>query len=80
MECFGTKQADTLNGSEGSDLMYGKGRGDTPNGFGSPDYLYGQGGADKLFGSPGADYWSGISSMPSVSSGQPFTVGPFLPR
>jgi len=49
-ECLGTKRADTLNGSDGSERMYGKGRGDTLNGFGSVDELFGQGGADKLFG------------------------------
>ncbi len=51
--CFGTRKADTLNGSEGNDKMYGKGRGDTLNGFGGSDSLYGEGGADKLFGGMG---------------------------
>ena len=55
VECFGTKQADTLNGSEGIDYMFGKGRADTLNGFGGSNVLSGQGGRDKLFGGPGND-------------------------
>jgi Ca2+-binding RTX toxin-like protein len=59
VECFGTKQADTMNGTDAQDLMYGKGRGDTLNGLGTNDLLFGQGGADKLFGGPGGDYMTG---------------------
>jgi hypothetical protein len=54
VECFGTKQADTLNGSLSDDYMFGRGRSDTLKGFGGTDYLYGQRGADTLFGGSGA--------------------------
>jgi len=73
VDCFGTKQVDTLNGSDGNDFMYGKGRGDTLKGFGGSDFLYGQDGADKLFGGnlaidhlvggPGNDALSGEQGM-----------------
>ena len=71
--CFGTRGADTLNGSPSIDHMYGKGGGDTLNGFAGGDYLYGQDGADKLFGGnlaidylvggPGNDALSGDGGM-----------------
>jgi Ca2+-binding RTX toxin-like protein len=54
-ECFGTKKADTLNGTDSTELIYGRGRGDTLSGFGGFDELYRQGGGDKLFGGSGAD-------------------------
>jgi hypothetical protein len=70
VECFGTTEADTLNGSEGIDAMFGKGRGDTIKGFGNPDYLYGQGGADKLFGGSGVDYLTGGPRNDEISGGE----------
>lgn len=69
VQCFGTKKADTLNGSEGNDSMYGKGRGDTLNGFGGDDHLYGQSGADKLFGGPGKDDLSGGPGNDTLDGG-----------
>jgi Ca2+-binding RTX toxin-like protein len=55
IECYGTRESDTLKGTDGIDYMYGKGAGDTLKGFGGDDYLTGQGGSDKLFGASGLD-------------------------
>ena len=68
--CFGTKQPDTLNGSEGVAYMFGKGRGDTLNGFGGNDNLYGEGGPDKLFGGPGVDELTGGPGIDALSGGE----------
>jgi Ca2+-binding RTX toxin-like protein len=68
--CLGTKQADTLNGSEGNDDMLGKGRGDTLNGFGGGDWLDGQGGPDKLFGGPGNDQLYGGPRNDELNGGE----------
>jgi Ca2+-binding RTX toxin-like protein len=70
VECFGTRKADTLNGSEGRDFMFGKGRGDTLNGLADSDLLYGQGGADKLFGGPGLDSMTGGPANDALSGGE----------
>ena len=70
VECFGTKRADTLNGSEGNDFMYGKGRGDTLKGVGGHDRLYGQGGADKLFGGLGDDGLFGGPGNDALNGGE----------
>jgi len=67
VDCFGTRRADTLNGSAGADRMYGKGRGDTLNAFGGNDYLYGQGGADKLFGGSDLDHLTGGTGNDTMS-------------
>ena len=67
--CLGTKQADTMNGSEGNDIMAGKGGGDTLNGFGGGDYLEGEGGRDKLFGGPGNDDVVGGSGNDALNGG-----------
>ncbi len=72
VECLGTRKADTLNGSEGYDYMYGKGRGDTLNGFGGFDGLYGQGGADKLFGGPDVDHLIGGPGNDALSGGEDY--------
>ena len=68
--CFGTKRADTLNGNEGRNPMFGKGRGDTLNGFAQTDYLYGESGRDKLFGGPDNDELSGGSGNDALSGGE----------
>ena len=73
-ECFGTRKADTLNGSEGRDLMFGKGRGDTLNGLADSDALYGQGGADKLFGGADIDRLIGGPGNDSLSGGEEVDV------
>jgi Ca2+-binding RTX toxin-like protein len=72
VECFGTKRADTLNGSEGNDYIYSKGRGDTLSGFGGIDWLYGQGGADKLFGGPDVDHLIGGPGNDALSGGEDY--------
>ncbi len=72
VECFGTKQADTMNGTDAQDLMYGKGRGDTLNGFGGFDDLSGQSGADKLFGGPGNDDLYGGPGNDALNGGENF--------
>ncbi len=59
VDCIGTKKADTLNGSSGFDLMFGRGRGDTLKGFGGSNSLFGQAGGDRLFGGPEFDYLIG---------------------
>ncbi len=59
VECLGTTQADTLNGSLGDDFIFGRGSGDTLKGFGGTDFLYGQGSADKVFGGPRGDLMIG---------------------
>ena len=53
--CYGTKEKDKLLGTDGHNIMYGKGKGDTLQGFGGADILYGQGGSDNLFGGPAND-------------------------
>ena len=70
VDCFGTKRADTLNGSEGNDRMFGKGRADTLNGFESADELSGQGGADKLFGGSEEDNLIGGPGNDVLSGGE----------
>ncbi len=70
VQCFGTKQADTLNGSEGRDFMAGKGGGDTLNGFGYTDYLNGESGRDKLFGGPGNDEMDGGPGNDELNGGE----------
>jgi len=69
VDCFGTTQADTLNGTNSIDRLFGKGRGDTLNGFGSSDIMFGQGGADKLFGSSGIDRLTGGPGNDELSGG-----------
>jgi Ca2+-binding RTX toxin-like protein len=70
VDCFGTKRADTLNGSEGRDFMFGKGRGDTLIGFGGTDILNGQDGADKLFGGLDNDELYGGPGNDALNGGE----------
>ena len=58
-KCFGTENADILNGTGGNNYMYGLGGGDTLKGRDGHDELYGQGGGDKLFGGPDIDFLIG---------------------
>ena len=55
LDCMGTNNADTLEGTAGKDLMHARAGGDTLKGFGEMDYMYGQGGADSLLGGPALD-------------------------
>ena len=69
VECVGTADPDTLNGSAGDDYAYGLGSAETLKGFGGGDELYGQGGADKLFGGLEADYLIGGPGVDTLSGG-----------
>jgi Ca2+-binding RTX toxin-like protein len=68
-ECLGTRNADTLNGTEANDRILGSGGADTLNGFGGNDALYGQGGTDELFGGPGTDGLIGGPGPDALSGG-----------
>ncbi len=69
LECLGTNNPDTLNGSDGTDFIFGRGAADTLKGFGVSDHLYGQGGADKLFGGSGGDDLTGGPGLDTLSGG-----------
>ena len=64
VECFGTRKADTIQGTDGPDRMFGSGGGDTMNGFGSGEIMYGQRGRDTLGGSE-VDYLIGAPATTS---------------
>ncbi len=70
VECFGTTQADTLNGSDGQDFIFGRGSGDTIKGLGVNDFLYGQGGPDRLFGGFGGDLMIGGPGNDALSGNE----------
>jgi Ca2+-binding RTX toxin-like protein len=53
--CFGTKSADTMNGTPSRDAMQGKGGGDTMRGYGDRDRLKGLNGSDTLYGGDEGD-------------------------
>ncbi len=75
VECVGTKEADTLNGSDGGDIrdvIFGRGGADTLNGFFGDDDLYGQGGPDQLSGSSGTDQLIGGPGLDTLSGGADF--------
>jgi len=69
VDCVGTKRADTLEGSDGEDIIYGRRGGDTLNGLGENDELYGQGGSDKVFGGPDGDRLTGGSGNDALNGG-----------
>jgi Ca2+-binding RTX toxin-like protein len=52
-DCFGTRNADTLRGTDDYDHIYGRKGNDGIMGRGQADELYGQGGSDRLFGGGG---------------------------
>jgi len=54
-DCFGTEDADTLEGSISDEYMFGRGGNDTLNGLGGNDELYGEEGNDNLLGGASAD-------------------------
>ena len=62
--CEGTLGADSMSGTEGTDLMYGEpefstgGEDDTLNGYGGDDSLYGEWGNDTDNGNAGEDQFS----------------------
>jgi RTX calcium-binding nonapeptide repeat (4 copies) len=68
-DCFGTNQADTLNGSDGNDFMFGRGGPDLLRGFSGDDEMRGQGGADQLFGASGYDLLNGGGGNDGLSGG-----------
>lgn len=53
----GTRRADTLDGDDGVDFMYGRGGRDTLNGGAGTDFLNGGGGRDTLTGGDDADWF-----------------------
>ena len=59
LEVFGTRDADTLSGSDGNDLIYGMGADDRLSGGAGADLLFGGQGADLLQGGTGDDYLFG---------------------
>jgi Ca2+-binding RTX toxin-like protein len=69
VECFGTRKADTLQGTDGPDRMFGSGGGDTMNGFGSGDIIYGQRGRDTLSGGSEVDYLIGGAGNDTLQGG-----------
>lgn len=69
VDCLGTRNADTLEGTAGQDHIYGRGGGDTSKGLGGFDELYGQGGNDKLFGGSGDDHLIGGSGQDTLAGG-----------
>jgi Ca2+-binding RTX toxin-like protein len=60
-ECYGTRMADTLAGTDEDDDIFGRGGSDVIKGQENLDYLYGQGGSDKLIGGPDDDLLTGGS-------------------
>lgn len=55
----GSDKADTAQGFDGTDILYGRGGDDNLNGFNGNDFLYGGPGADLLNGSSGNDLIDG---------------------
>ncbi|MGI9514370.1 MAG: CHRD domain-containing protein, partial [Anderseniella sp.] len=53
----GSRRADTLDGDDGIDFMYGRGGRDTMNGGAGTDLLNGGGGRDTLTGGEDADWF-----------------------
>lgn len=53
----GTRRADTLDGDDGVDFMYGRGGRDTLDGGAGTDFLNGGGGRDTLTGGDDADWF-----------------------
>jgi serralysin len=68
-DCFGTKKADTLNGTDTPEHMFGRASGDTLNAFGEEDWLFGNGGGDELFGGLGRDQMTGGSGKDELAGG-----------
>ena len=69
VECFGTRKADTIQGTDGPDRMFGSGGGDTMNGFGSGEIMYGQRGRDTLSGGSEVDYLIGGAGNDKLQGG-----------
>ena len=70
VDCFGTNNADTLEGTASYDKIYGRGGADTLKGVGgSFDALYGQSGGDRLFGGTGKDLLVGGAGKDALSGG-----------
>jgi hypothetical protein len=68
-DCFGTKRADILWGTDGPDSVYGRAGGDTLKGLGERDELYGQAGSDRIFGGPEHDYLVGGAGNDAMRGG-----------
>jgi Ca2+-binding RTX toxin-like protein len=69
--CYGTEQADTMTGTNNSDLyIYGAGGADHIDGKGGSDHIDGGSGKDEIRGGDGRDYLAGGrgTASPDVSS------------
>ena len=67
---FGTKAADTMEGSGDSDHLYGMGGGDTLNGGDGSDWLEGNAGQDNLNGGTGNDSLFGGADVDILNGGE----------
>jgi Ca2+-binding RTX toxin-like protein len=67
--------SDTVNGTSGTEFLYGYGGNDTLNGFGSSDALYGGFGNDTLEGGDGADDLFGEAGNDTIVG---YTAGDFI--
>jgi Ca2+-binding RTX toxin-like protein len=52
-------EADTINGNDGNDVVYGEGGPDTLHGDAGNDEMYGNGATDTMYGGDGNDYMRG---------------------
>ena len=59
MAIFGNNSDETIEGTDGVDVIYAKGGKDLINGLGGDDELYGGAGRDTLNGGDGNDYLNG---------------------
>lgn len=64
-----TRRADTLEGDDGVDFMYGRGGRDTLNGEAGTDFLSGGGGRDALNGGVGTDFLNGGGGRDTMTGG-----------
>jgi Ca2+-binding RTX toxin-like protein len=69
VDCLGTKNADTLNGTADQDFMYARAGSDIVKGRGESDELFGQGGNDELLGGAESDDLSGGAGVDGLSGG-----------
>ena len=65
----GTSQGETLNGTEGIDLIFGLEGGDTVNGLGANDVLCGGSGSDAVNGGAGNDILDGEEGADTLNGG-----------
>jgi Ca2+-binding RTX toxin-like protein len=66
---IGDNTANTLNGTDNADNIYGLGQADTLNGLGGNDEISGNAGADTINGGDGNDIIVGGSSVDKINAG-----------